>query len=475
VAIYSCNLASVGKSTHAEGTAGAHLSYIGRETAEPVIMAEHMPSDPAKARSWMDREESADRKNARLGDKIRLALPRELTPDQRAELVRDFMSQLGGGRVPWFAGIHQTGDDRHNPHAHIFIRDRDIDSGRRVVRLSDSARDREKAGLEPKAVEWVRQRWERVCNEHLERHGHEARIDRRTLEAQGIDREPTIHIGPRAQHIEENVQRPTSKVRKDGRGREIDYPMIDAGRTRLERHAEIVDLNLERAARSGDFKTRERAKWEKGQRDQDRVLERELNTVARQHTLERRRTRGACRQKLDEVRAAAAQERKAAMAKLREARSPALAAMKSRHADERQTLHIKESAVWRRVLMVLDFTGKSRRNRDDARKTLSAIHREERSIAAKEYRAGRRTQVEAVAARYRPMRDELIAARDRKLCALQDRHGAAAAEADRRRQAREAERESGLKLLERALSIAENRQRTTRTPANDHGRGGPSR
>jgi hypothetical protein len=41
-----------------------------------------------------------------------------------------------------------------------------------------------------------------MANNHLERHGHEARIDRRTLEEQGIDREPTMHRGPQVDAIE---------------------------------------------------------------------------------------------------------------------------------------------------------------------------------------------------------------------------------------------------------------------------------
>ena len=80
VAIYSCNLMSVGRTTHAAGTAGAHLRYISREDAEPVVQCEHMPASPAEARTWMDNQEAADRKNARVLDKVRLALPRELSP-----------------------------------------------------------------------------------------------------------------------------------------------------------------------------------------------------------------------------------------------------------------------------------------------------------------------------------------------------------------------------------------------------------
>jgi len=145
MAIYSCNLRSIGRTTHAEGTAGAHLRYIGRERAASEILSAHIPNSPAMARTWMNGRERQARKNARLCDKIRIALPRELDAPQRAALVRAFMADLtAGGRVPWFAAIHQTGRDAHNPHAHIVVVDSDIETGKRLLCLSDSTRDREK-------------------------------------------------------------------------------------------------------------------------------------------------------------------------------------------------------------------------------------------------------------------------------------------------------------------------------------------
>jgi hypothetical protein len=476
VAIYSCNVASIGKSTHAGGTAGAHLSYIGREGAEPVIICEHMPSDPARARSWMDRQESEDRKNARLGDKIRLALPRELDAAQRADLVREFMGDLGQGRVPWFAGIHQTGDDRHNPHVHIFVRDRDIETGKRVLRLSDSSRDREKAGLEPKAVDWVRERWESICNAHLSRAGIEARIDRRSLEAQGIDREPTIHIGPRAQHIEKNVQRPSSQVRTNGRGREIDYPMIDAGRTRLERHAEIIDMNIERNARSADPSVRAWANWEKEQRGKDRALERELAVDDRRHTLERRRLIGSYRKRFKELRTQQTDELKAAVSMVRASHAPTLAQLRTRQQRERSELAKKESGIFRRVAVMLDFTGTMKNRRDEARKALSRIHARERQDFARGYKADRSIQGQAVKARYVPARADLLRDRDRALTTMRERHAAIEQQADKRRQAREADREKSRGFHEATVRAWHRQQgkASDRTPANDRGRGGPS-
>jgi hypothetical protein len=81
------------------------------------------------------------------------------------------------------------------------------------------------------------------------------------------------------------VQRPESKVVPDPAlrypERVIDYPLIDAGRTRRERIAEIADLNIERAARSPDFQTRAMAQFEREQRTKDRVTEAEITAAAR--------------------------------------------------------------------------------------------------------------------------------------------------------------------------------------------------
>ncbi len=48
----------------------------------------------------------------------------------------------------------------------------------------------------------MREIWEQLCNFALAREGRSERIDRRTLKAQGIDREPTIHLGPAAAAME---------------------------------------------------------------------------------------------------------------------------------------------------------------------------------------------------------------------------------------------------------------------------------
>lgn len=440
MAIYSFNISSVGRSTHAAGTAGAHLSYIARTDAEPVILAEHVPENPAQARTWMNHQEQSDRKNARVIDKLRIALPRELTEKQRYQLMQDFMQSITGGQVPWYGAIHQRGSDQHNPHAHIAVRDRHIETGKRVLRLSDSARDRQKAGLEPKAVEWLRERWEHCANQALEKAGHEARIDRRSLEAQGIDREPNIHIGPCAQHITKTVHPPQSKQIVNAAGRTIDYPLIDAGRTRLERHAEIVDLNLEREARSPHFITRERAKFLKDQIAKDRIAERDVIAHARKRTLEERRLKGRLRSEWEALRQAWQEEKSFVMERLASKWQPMARNLKTRHDFEAGAVKERQGRISARFWRIADLTGRTRRKHASERAELKARQVAERKEFRLKQREERKTQLKAVEARYKPELKALRQQHKQRLGLFEDRMHEGDRQADQRLQDRAAER-----------------------------------
>lgn len=206
MAIYHLRHASVGRSTHAAGTAGAHVSYITRTGACREVLGSDMPVPAAgerggEARAWLNEQEEADRKNARVIDKVTVALPLELDAVQRVELVRAFAAEVTQGRVPWLAAVHDQDRDADNPHAHVVLRDRDLETGKTALRMSSKG-----------STEMLRETWERACNAALERAGIDERIDRRTLEAQGIEREPTKHIGPQALQIEAREPKGSWKI-----------------------------------------------------------------------------------------------------------------------------------------------------------------------------------------------------------------------------------------------------------------------
>ena len=203
VAIYSLHLRSVGRTTHAPRTAGAHLRYITRPEARADLLAGRMPGERNAARRWLDQEERRDRQNARVIDKITAALPRELNVQQRRRLVMVFAERVTQGRAAWFAAIHQSGRDAHNPHAHIVIRDRDPETGRRVALLSEKG-----------ACRKIRLLWEQAVNAALEAQGSAQRVTRLSHAARGIEALPQRHKGP---------QRP-----QEGRERETCWPGVSA-------------------------------------------------------------------------------------------------------------------------------------------------------------------------------------------------------------------------------------------------------
>jgi len=464
VAIYSCNLKSIGRSTHAAGTAGAHIRYISRPEAQPVLLAEHMPYEAGPARNWIDAAERVMRRNGRVVDKIRIALPVELDEEQRAALVEEFMAGLTGGRVPWLAAIHQYGADAHNPHVHIAVHDRDIATGRRVLRLSDSARDRRKAGLPgPKAVEWIRERWEAVCNEALARAGIDVRIDRRTLSAQGIDRQAGIHEGPRAQHIEGNVRRPKSKQRVNGCGRLIDYPSIDRGRTRREFNAQIIDLNLERAARSKNPVTRVWAQFEKEQTEADRKLEQRLAAEAREQTQALRALSCDYLLRIARLRSERDTALKTAVSDVRERFLPERDALRHRQGEERAALKDKQSRLFARITAVLDITGITKRRQEAARKVLSARHRQERQALSRRYADAKRRSVETVRTRAANAIETAQRARREHIELLRRRQDEARGSNEAQRQQREIEREHARQLAQKRID-AWNRTRKDAGP-----------
>lgn len=187
MAIYSLNHKSIGRTTQRQGRAGAHIRYIARRTAAPVIVSQLIPTDWKKAKRWIDREELASRKNARVADLVMVALPIELAKSEREELVRRFIQTLTGGHVPVFAAIHQEGEDSHNPHAHILIRDKSPTDGRRVLQMSERGSTRR-----------IREKWAEEASMALKRavYYREAdQFDHRSHRARGIDQVPTKHRG----------------------------------------------------------------------------------------------------------------------------------------------------------------------------------------------------------------------------------------------------------------------------------------
>lgn len=212
MASYHCTVKVGGK-----GKAASHSAYISREgkysgsaryeDLEATAYG-NMPkwAEHNSAHFWAAADEH-ERANGATYREIEVALPRELTPEQRRELVEDFIDRELGGKHAYQWAIHTPtaaleGDEQ--PHAHIMYSERTIDGIDRdpeqyFKRYNSKAPAKggcrkDSAGTEER-LQATRKLWADVQNAHLERHGHEARVDHRSLKEQGIDREPEQHLG----------------------------------------------------------------------------------------------------------------------------------------------------------------------------------------------------------------------------------------------------------------------------------------
>ena len=212
MASYHCTVKVGGK-----GKAASHSAYIsregkysGRERYEDLESTAYgnMPKWAAHnpAHFWNAADEH-ERANGATYREIEVALPRELDPTQRRALVEDFIAQEIGDKHAYQWAIHTPNaalEKGEQPHAHIMYSERtrdglDRDPAQYFKRYNTKAPEKggcrkDSAGTEER-LQATRQRWADVQNLHLERHGHEARVDHRSLKAQGIERRPEKHIG----------------------------------------------------------------------------------------------------------------------------------------------------------------------------------------------------------------------------------------------------------------------------------------
>lgn len=159
---------------------------------------------------WNAAEHAERRKDACVAREYEVALPSELPAAARRQLALDFAQEMAdreGCAVD--VSIHEPskGGDNRNHHAHIMRTTRQVGAEGLGAKL-----DTEKAGRNRAAdLEAVRARWAELTNERLRQHGIEATVDHRSLKAQGIDREPTQHLGPTATAIERRTGQASRK------------------------------------------------------------------------------------------------------------------------------------------------------------------------------------------------------------------------------------------------------------------------
>jgi Ti-type conjugative transfer relaxase TraA len=172
-----------------------------------------------RATLWNAVEAAEKRKDAQLAREVEFALPRELSKKDNVKLAREFVKaefvekgMIADLNVHWDIGE----DGKAKPHAHVMLTMREVTKNGFGAKVRDWNRTAQ--------IEQWRERWANHVNRALAERDIDARIDHRSLEAQGIALEPQDKIGPAASRI-------------GGRGLEAE---------RIEEHRAIAKRNGER-------------------------------------------------------------------------------------------------------------------------------------------------------------------------------------------------------------------------------------
>ena len=187
-----------------------------------IMLPSHAPPEFAdRSTLWNSVEQIEKSSTAQLAREIEVALPVELSRAEQLALVRSFVQDnfVSAGMCADFA-IHDKGTG--NPHAHILLTIRPIKENgewgakcRKVYDLDGQGQripdgkggwkshreDTTDWNQRGNAEKW-RAAWAAYTNRALEAAGRPERIDHRSYKRQGVDKIPTVHMGPAASQME---------------------------------------------------------------------------------------------------------------------------------------------------------------------------------------------------------------------------------------------------------------------------------
>ena len=189
-----------------------------------ILLPANAPRSYADRNTLWNAAEAVEKQwNSQLARRWVLTIPREIPPDQYAVLVREFCQQqfVSKGMIADFA-IHDPHPPGHNPHAHVLLTMRAMDEHGKWLPKSRKVYDLDENGERIKlpsgrwkshkedTVDWNDQKyceiwrheWEVIQNRYLEANDRPERVDLRSYARQGLDKIPTIHMGPAVSQME---------------------------------------------------------------------------------------------------------------------------------------------------------------------------------------------------------------------------------------------------------------------------------
>lgn len=215
-------------------------SYRQDVVYKEILLPPQAPHKFLDRQTWLDALNISERRyDAQMARSIKIALPNELTFEEQIALTKEFILEnftryalcadmaihqglLTSNGKP--ASIEAVQERKDNPHAHIILPFRTVgEDGFHRTKTQGRFRNH------PSYLNQLRKEWARLQNREFERLGLEIRVSHESLIAQGINREPTKHIGAAAMALEQ-------KGIRTERGEQYRAVIVQNRNRDLERH-----------------------------------------------------------------------------------------------------------------------------------------------------------------------------------------------------------------------------------------------
>ena len=269
------------------------------------------PTTEQQRSFWLDADKH-ERANATLFTQIEFALPVELTNDGQQQAVLEFI-EANIPNQPYTFAIHEG--KGNNPHVHLIYSDRMLDGKEREQgvffkkadkrtaeerrgaaknRAFKGGKDRRRELLLDRRESWATiankalrneaSLWRKIQNSIPQIQNSIPQIDHRTLEAQGINREPQVHRGAARQG---RINRQYEEIRNGmGRSYSGESDKVVAKRPRELNRREVERRAHKDIERNKLIKKTNRSPREREQEAFERSINNELQLEQASHQIE---------------------------------------------------------------------------------------------------------------------------------------------------------------------------------------------
>lgn len=180
-----------------------HFYAYGKDLLHAeILVPDYAPQDFLDLNTLLTAIDRAEKRyDARTGRVVRLTLPndKEFSDQDRfalaSKFVREAFISLGMCAVIAVHAGENKDPAKNNPHAHVLLTDRPVDSNGFCARKNRDWNKKEQLH------KW-RAMWAEVQNRAFLEKGLEFRVSHESLEVQGIDRQPTRPLGRAATALE---------------------------------------------------------------------------------------------------------------------------------------------------------------------------------------------------------------------------------------------------------------------------------